>query len=96
MCGELRAPVVLLRDLLLGAGFPARALTRHGERGTARGFERFGLDSSRYRLSMLGSGDPVPQARVWVAPGQDPEDLTEVLADGLVLLCFYIFDWSPT
>jgi len=45
---------------------------------------------------MLGPGDPVPRAKVWVAPGQDPEDLTNVVGEGLVLLCFYLFDWSPT
>jgi transglutaminase-like putative cysteine protease len=64
--------------------------------GTTRGFEWFGLDPSRYRPSMLGPGDPVPRARVWVGPGQDPEDLADVVGDGVVLLCFYLFDWSPT
>ena len=35
-------------------------------------------------------------ARVWTAPREDPVDLAEALAgDGLALLCFYVFDWSP-
>ena len=50
---------------------------------------------------MLGEGDAVPVAgRVWTQPGEGPRSLGDVLAeaagDGLVLLCFYIFDWSPT
>lgn len=45
---------------------------------------------------MLGPGAAVPQARVWTAPGEDPSPLREVLGNGLLLLCFYLFDWSPT
>ena len=45
---------------------------------------------------MLGPGDPVPDVRVWTAGGKEPEMLREVLGDGLTLLCFYVFDWSPT
>jgi hypothetical protein len=45
---------------------------------------------------MLEAGDPIPQARIWTAPREGPLDLAEALAgDGLVLLCFYVFDWSP-
>jgi hypothetical protein len=45
---------------------------------------------------MLGAGDRVPEARVWTAPREDAVALREALAgDGLVLLCFYVFDWSP-
>jgi len=47
---------------------------------------------------MLGPGDGIPAAaRVWVAIGEGPTPLNEALAgDGLVLLCFYPFDWSTT
>ena len=46
---------------------------------------------------MLQSGDTIPPARVWCAPGEDPVLLADALAgDGLTLLCFYHFDWSPT
>ena len=45
---------------------------------------------------MLGPGDRVPQVRVWTAPGKEPEQLREILGDGLTLLCFYVFDFSPT
>ena len=45
---------------------------------------------------MLEPGDPIPQARIWTAPRDDPLNLEEALAGaGLALLCFYVFDWSP-
>ena len=44
---------------------------------------------------MLEPGDPIPQARIWTAPRDDPLNLEEALAgEGLALLCFYVFDWS--
>jgi hypothetical protein len=51
----------------------------------------------RGRVSgVLGPGDRIPVARVWRAPREDPVDLADALAgDGLALLCFYVFDWSP-
>jgi peroxiredoxin len=45
---------------------------------------------------MLGPGDAVPDARVWKAPKEGPVSLRETLGEGLVLLCFYLWDWSPT
>ena len=45
---------------------------------------------------MLQAGDRVPEARVWAAPREDATTLGEALGDGLVLLCFYLWDWSPT
>lgn len=45
---------------------------------------------------MLGAGDQVPAARVWRAPREDPVPLADALGEGLVLLCFYLWDWSPT
>jgi len=44
---------------------------------------------------MLGPGDRVPSARVWSTPGEEAVELRDAIAgDGLVLLCFYVFDWS--
>jgi peroxiredoxin len=46
---------------------------------------------------MLEAGDRVPDARVWSAPREGSVQLRDALAgEGLVLLCFYPFDWSPT
>lgn len=46
---------------------------------------------------MLGRGDRVPAARVWTGPFDEPLPLTEAIAgDGVALLCFYPFDFSPT
>lgn len=46
---------------------------------------------------MLAAGDRIPTARVWRAPGEDAVTLAEAIAgDGLALLCFYLWDWSPT
>ena len=46
---------------------------------------------------MLEPGARIPTARVWTATSSGPTTLTDALAgDGLVLLCFYPFDWSTT
>jgi len=45
---------------------------------------------------VLGAGDDVPEVRVWVTPGEGPRSLREILDEGLALLCFYLWDWSPT
>jgi hypothetical protein len=45
---------------------------------------------------MLHAGDVAPAARVWAAPRQGPVSLAETLAGGRTLLCFYLWDWSPT
>jgi len=46
---------------------------------------------------MLAVGARVPDARVWTAPRTGPTALHDALAgDGLALLCFYLWDWSPT
>ena len=45
---------------------------------------------------MLAVGSPVPDARAWTAIGVEPTSLRDALGDGLVLLCFYMWDWSPT
>jgi hypothetical protein len=45
---------------------------------------------------MLAAGDRVPEARVWKAPKEGSLPLSEALGDGMALLCFYLWDWSPT
>jgi hypothetical protein len=45
---------------------------------------------------VLGVGDSVPDVRVWTAPREESQALAEVLGEGLSLLCFYVWDWSPT
>jgi hypothetical protein len=51
---------------------------------------------SQYRVPVLGPGDFVPDVMVWMEPRSDPERLKDVLGDGLSLLAFYLWDWSPT
>jgi hypothetical protein len=45
---------------------------------------------------VLEPGSDVPEVVVWAAPGEDARPLREVLGAGLSLLCFYLWDWSPT
>ena len=46
---------------------------------------------------MLKPGDPIPgDARVWKAPREGPTTLGAAIGEGLVALCFYLWDWSPT
>jgi hypothetical protein len=45
---------------------------------------------------VLEPGDRVPEARVWKATREGPVTLTEALGAGDDLLCFYLWDWSPT
>ncbi len=45
---------------------------------------------------MLAVGDLVPlEARVWLAPNEQ-HTFGEIVADGPVLLLFYLFDWTGT
>lgn len=45
---------------------------------------------------MLEVGNRVPDALVWTAPSEEGVQLRDAIAgDGLALLCFYPFDWSP-
>lgn len=44
---------------------------------------------------MLTVGDPIPEAIVWTTP-QESATLTQLVADGPILLLFYLFDWSST
>jgi hypothetical protein len=45
---------------------------------------------------MLEAGSAVPDVAVWPAPREEAQPLRDVLGDGLALLCFYLYDWSPT
>jgi hypothetical protein len=45
---------------------------------------------------VLGAGDSVPDVQVWAAPREEPRSLRDVLDAGYALLCFYVWDWSPT
>ena len=45
---------------------------------------------------MLEPGASVPEVEVWTAPREQARPLPEVLDGGLSLLCFYVWDWSPT
>ena len=44
---------------------------------------------------MLSVGEPIPDARVWTTP-QENATIAEIVADGPILLLFYLFDWSST
>jgi hypothetical protein len=44
---------------------------------------------------MLGSGDRIPEALVWTTP-QQSATIEQLVADGPILLLFYLFDWSST
>lgn len=45
---------------------------------------------------MLQPGDRIPAGAVIWSPAGEPTTIGESLAGpGLVLLCFYPFDWSP-
>lgn len=44
---------------------------------------------------MVSTGDSLPDARVWLVPGEPAVQLREALAgEGFALLCSYAFDWS--
>jgi hypothetical protein len=45
---------------------------------------------------VLGRGDPVPDVKVWADIREEARPLGQVLGAGLALLCFYVYDWSPT
>jgi hypothetical protein len=45
---------------------------------------------------VLEPGSAVPDVRVWTSPREEAQPLSEVLGAGLTLVCFYVWDWSPT
>ncbi|MGZ8716354.1 MAG: hypothetical protein ACXWYO_04510 [Gaiellaceae bacterium] len=44
---------------------------------------------------MLTVGDRIPEARVWTTP-QESATVAQLVAEGPILLLFYLFDWSST
>ena len=44
---------------------------------------------------MLEAGAKLPDAEVWTGP-RERARLPELAADGVLLLVFYLFDWSAT
>ena len=45
---------------------------------------------------MLATGDRIPlDVTVWPEP-REPHTFAEIVADGPVLVFFYLFDWSST
>jgi peroxiredoxin len=44
---------------------------------------------------VLEAGGSVPDVQVWAAPREEPQPLRDLLGEGLTLLCFYVWDWSP-
>jgi hypothetical protein len=45
---------------------------------------------------VLEAGSSVPDVQVWADIREEARPLKEILGDGLALLCFYLYDWSPT
>ena len=45
---------------------------------------------------MIEKGQPMPRVDVWPAPAAAPIGLDSLIADGPVLLVFYLYDWSST
>ena len=45
---------------------------------------------------MLEAGSSVPEVDVWADVREEPKPLRGILGAGLSLLCFYLYDWSPT
>jgi hypothetical protein len=45
---------------------------------------------------VLGVGDRVPDARVWIAPRERVAIADLAAADAPALFLFYLFDWSST
>jgi hypothetical protein len=45
---------------------------------------------------MLDVGATVPDVEVWADIREEPKPLRDLLGTGWSLLCFYLYDWSPT
>jgi hypothetical protein len=44
---------------------------------------------------VLGVGDSIPEAKIWLAP-REALSLGDLVEEGPVLVLFYLFDWSGT
>ena len=45
---------------------------------------------------MLEAGNSVPDVQVWADIREEARPMKEILGPGFALLCFYLWDWSPT
>jgi hypothetical protein len=45
---------------------------------------------------VIEPGERVPGVQVWREPSTDPLALDALVAEGAVLLLFYLYDWSTT
>jgi hypothetical protein len=45
---------------------------------------------------MIEAGSRIPSVRVWLEPSTDGVLTDELVANGPVLLLFYLYDWSST
>jgi hypothetical protein len=45
---------------------------------------------------MLGVGDRIPAAQVWIGAGADPVTLDSIADGAPYLVFFYLYDWSAT
>jgi hypothetical protein len=45
---------------------------------------------------VLEAGDRVPDVSVWADVREEARPLKEIFGPGLSLLCFFLWDWSPT
>jgi hypothetical protein len=45
---------------------------------------------------LLEAGSALPDVSVWAGVREEPRPLAEILGSGYSLLCFYVYDWSPT
>jgi len=45
---------------------------------------------------VIGVGERIPPARVWLEPASDGVTLDTLAAGGPFLLLFYLYDWSST
>jgi hypothetical protein len=50
----------------------------------------------RYVPNVLEVGSRIPDVNVWTAPREEAVPLRDALGANYTLLCFYLFDWSPT
>ena len=45
---------------------------------------------------MREAGASIPDVQVWADIREESKRLRDVLGEGWTLLCFYLYDWSPT
>ena len=82
-----------VKGRLLLPSAPER-IARHGNVLTVDTYDHRVVVRVTRRL-MLGVGDRIPDATVWVGP-RERHTIAEIVEDGPVLLLFYLFDWTST